>query len=134
MVNNSRLYIFYRAPTPALPLVSTVMDLTVHGSRHRYSRLKIDAEKKKSISRGISERRTDKICKIRVIVIEFLCFLNRYDKMYGSTLLLLAVRTSTVVTPLKEQTNKQPNKTTPPPQKKKHKKQNKTKQKQKSTN
>ena len=46
MVNNSRLYTFYRAPTPALPLVSTVMDLTVHGSRHRYSRLKIDAEKK----------------------------------------------------------------------------------------
>ena len=48
--------------------------------------------------------------------------------MYGSTLLLLAVRTSTVVTPLKEQTNKQTNNPTkpPPPQKKNTK--NKTKQ------
>ena len=56
--------------------------------------------------------------------------------MYGSTLLLLAVRTSTVVTPLKEQTNKQTNNPTkpPPPPEKKHKNQNKTKQKQNSTN
>ena len=133
MVNNSRLYTFYRAPTPALPLVSTVMDLTVHGSRHRYSRLKIDAEKKNQYHVVFQSGE----------VIKFVNTSNRYRVSLFSKQIQQNVRFDVIIACCEDiygsysikKTNKQPNKTPPPPPpKKKPKKQNKPKQKQNTTN
>ena len=127
MVNNSRLYTFYRAPTPALPLVSTVMDLTVHGSRHRYSRLKIDAEKKNQYHVVFQSGE----------VIKFVNTSNRYRVSLFCKQIQQNVRFDVIIACCEDiygsysikKTNN-PTKPPPPPRKKKHKTQNKNKKRQ----